>query len=296
MTILRRIRHALFASIAAFLLAILFVPTEEPRTVWSIANGDTNDSPQVVIAAGVASTPLQSPSRLPKLLTARLRWRLMMTQHYADQDIDRQFSNAVEAVDETNETAATVSDAEMTLTSYRQPVEGEDDATTGSDTDTPISEAVALERAAEANDLLSGHQFWTRQHDRASEAYDQLLSLDKPSVVATPVATLPGLPTPRGLLIAVCCGLLGGFTMASLDAMAYRKQRREEVGGDETLHLPASWFHVRRTPLQRLAHGMRTACIAWIVVVVLMLVASARKEMGIQRVTKWPLAELAEMV
>ncbi|QDS87886.1 hypothetical protein EC9_20690 [Rosistilla ulvae] len=280
MTILRRIRHALFASIAAFLLAILFVPTDSPRTVWSIADANHADAPQRVIASGTAVTPIRSQSRLPQLLTARLRWRLRMTQHYADRDMTRQFNQAVAAVEESADEPATT-EATMTLTSYRQSGSPEGDVPAGS---------------GQPDELLTGHDFWTRQHDRAAAAYEELLALDKPTAVATPVTTLPGLPTTRGLWLAALCGLLGGLTMAGVDWLAYRQQPRDEAGHDETLHLPASWFHVRRTPFQRLAQAIRTVCILWIVVTGLLLVGSARKEMGMQRLTKWPLAELADLV
>ncbi|QDV11709.1 hypothetical protein CA51_15840 [Rosistilla oblonga] len=289
MTILRRIRHALFASMAAFLLAILFVPTGEPRTVWTINDADA--PPQLVIASGIASAPIHSPSRLPKLLTARLRWRLLMTQHYADQDINRQFRQAVDAVEAAGDEASTSSEAAMTLTSFRQPVEGQAEETQSSES--PVDDDSP---DAEASHFMTGHQFWTRQHERAAAAYDELLSLDKPAVTASPLTTLPGLPTRGGLLLAICCGLLGGLTMASVDAFAYRKQTPPESNLDATLHLPASWFRVRRTPPQRLAHGLRTACIAWIVVAGLLLATSARKEMGLQRLMNWPLAELADLV
>lgn len=286
MTILRRIRHALFASIAAFLLAVVFIPTDEPRTVWSVTRPNASEAPQVLVAAGPASGSIQSQSRLPKVLTARLRWRLLMTQHYADQDITRQFSQAVAAVDDSDDAPPAPEGVSMTLTSYRSDA---DSATESENSDT-------AQASADTKEPLTGHQFWSRQHDRAAVAYDKLLSLDKPSVVASPIASLPGLPTTRGILLAVLSGLLGGTVMVGVDWFAYRPQPLDTPSAATTLLLPASWFRVQRTPLQRFTHLLRTLCLLWIFVAGLVLLASSRKELGYERLTKWPLAELADLV
>ncbi|MEZ6087274.1 MAG: hypothetical protein R3C05_04445 [Pirellulaceae bacterium] len=98
MTIQRRIRHAILGFIAAFMLVVVFVPRQEPRTVWAIRGDAAHNEEKRVVAQGLGTEPIVAGSRLPEMLTARLHWRLLMTQHYADQELRRSTVEANDAM------------------------------------------------------------------------------------------------------------------------------------------------------------------------------------------------------